>query len=207
MPSFHDYETEDVKCPSCQAVLSLYLESNVSAELRYDGTRRRPYMNEEKQIEKTILGKYTKRLPNIGLLSAFFAAHCGDNKFQCNGHFALKGIDHLELPKAMGRGDESVCLGKVLDRFNKGDVQEVFPDEMTSAFVRVMGGTFDKIFRRAELDFLYAIYPDAKLYACEGFDGLMAKSGDDVCAFTMSMRLADPNGNPWQQTESGETAA
>jgi hypothetical protein len=71
---------------------------------------------------------------------------------------------------------------------------------MTNAYVRVRGGAFDRVFARRCLDFVYAVFPDAKLYACGEFGGLMVKNEGDVCGFAMSMNFSDPASNPWAES-------
>jgi hypothetical protein len=198
MVRLSDWQTETVACPSCSAVLKLTVDLSVNADLDYDQGPDYKYANKEDRYNKDIIGKYTKRLPNIGLYSGFFDAYLGDNAFLCNGNFALKGIKHLELQMSDFDRKASVCLDSVINKYN-GEFQEIFPDEMTCAFVRVRGGIFDRIFIRRDLDFLYAVFPDARLYSLGEFEGLIAKSGDDICGFIMSMNVCDPDGNPWKK--------
>ena len=195
MVRLSDWQTDKVTCPACKAILSLTVDVNIDADLSFGKSSGYQYANPEDNEDIEIVGKYVRRIPNIGLFPPFFNAHCGEHAFLSNGNFALKGIDNLELQVTDRR--ESVCLDSVMDKFN-GELEEVFPDEMTSAYVRVIGESVDLVFVRRDLDFLYAVFPEARLYSRKGLTMLIAKNGDDICAIIMGIIFYNTYG-PWHK--------
>jgi hypothetical protein len=182
---FADDCTEEIECPFCQAKFELKVRMETNADVQ---------ASQRITADGFAMDKvpFKRRVPNLGGYGEFWRGHLADDQYITNGKIALRKTEKvdLDLELDLDLERESSSLEVVVEKI-AGELREIVPHEMTKWLVRFISGADKRVtLRRRDVDFIYALYPDAKFYVGKDPGCIICKDGGEICAFVMGMRLA-----------------